>query len=101
MLISIRLNEARCNQLVLPVDTAAVMQRVDQVNMRNQAGGCTFELNVLFVLRIYHTPVGYDTQATLRRDIVDNPLFNNLIATKLLALQQTREASDSASNNYL
>ncbi len=73
-------------------------------NMRNQAGGCTFELVVsilLFVFGIYYTPVIYDKQATLQQEIVDNPLFNNLSTTKLLALHKTREASDSASSNNL
>lgn len=70
-------------------------------NMRHEAGGCIFELVVsilLFVFGIYYTPVIYDKQTTLQQEIVDNPLFNNLSTTKLLALHKTREAYDSSNN---
>ena len=73
-------------------------------HMRNQTGGCVTELVislVLFVFGIYYTPVIYDKQTVVQKEIVNDPLFNSLSTTKLLALHKTRDIKGGATDNHL
>jgi hypothetical protein len=74
-------------------------------NMRNQAGGCSFELAIaviLFVFGLYYTPIICDKQTVLQHEIIKDPLFNSLSTTKLLALHKTnKDTSEGGNSNNL